>query len=1306
MNTEIPVISKFSNNYQDIIQTYCDNINRCNADLFIVMARKGVCFFDLLMDDGLICLSHNQKVISSNALDFKPSISPNSKIAVTDDIMISGTSISSIVNALLDIGVAEENIAIIVLAVDSENMKLSFTTESRIDMLHKGWSMPNADCIELSSQISNALSIFGRPYDVDFPVYNPVIVSKSDLSNLLNPNFWNIYNLTNPHQASSQIDAITLIPTQRASKMIWSRFGFKTVPFAHVKIRLYIKNIDDNSVSLQLVPFVLFYEIGYAQIDELCLGLAGTVFSDFEYTAKLRVCQFILCHKLASFFSSISQCDISLSFHNSVLTSLFGYDFANYVLNLINSKTASCECIDFQYVEAPLDLLDYSEDESNSILDSVQKLPFHNISNDGRELNIQLLQPFISWYLTRELPTRKELAKNRHNFRLDRKYIQEKTYRLDSGYSFRALNTIFADSQNCYRWPDTISIFLDRAIDMGVIVPIMFNNSFTGTVCRAFRHGEDLPFGVADKSRVLFFLQQLQKQFKAKGCEGIAHVSLEKIVVLFIQMSLRDKGVFNQFLGFRNSEVLSIRYSVHGAIATTIFPNADIPSLKYYFDAAPYWDWITNYLFKKGMIEQRSSTKNNPNQYICADAFDEYEEQFNNICNEIQVKIKKYASIFAEWYGAMHLRQRDEFKDQVIQLSTCFSVPAAAAALATELHYFYRYWIEEVQVGFQKYLERTNHDSPLQIPGMDATKVLNSAQEKYEWFEKKSYIKAISDVKKLLDAKNPYLSADWEGRWHPVVSSIRHYDPKLITRYYECYCYILICCACYELLSGGEMADKGKEHIESDAFAKIQSYREQFMRIKEKHELQMDDFDELFSFVTIDNFKLNNVEDRIQVLCRHMDRLLKYANIVVEDIQSLVSEQSLDTSVYFSNCIIVELQCSDEEKCDSIVEDTWNLLANDEHKTLINIFKLKSNVNKENYQRYGFFYAYNEDISTKMPFPMDQIIRYIHTRAETNCINNRFVVVPQLPSICRLRYSYKTNMQNGIDRFNQIVCDQVVPYFSNKKSSQIILVQKPDDSYSDSLDLIAGFTREPPVVLGYEKLNWQTLVDYSLIHCKSDCKSFPRLSTQDSGKNSVASLSYFDIDEKRVTDLVGTATVCSYKGIIIALTCMHCLSDDVEQIYAVKLKTYGYHTLYGKPASGNPDHQENAPAEQEVAVLLLYWDPECTERAYFEPGVILDMSSEYISSTTTSLSCFGYPSERGVTVRAIQYYEANDGYLEFIIADNENFKSGFSGALFFDEEQNPFAIAYSWQGNGKTHAYGIPMPLAVARAQEIVDNGE
>ena len=46
----------------------------------------------------------------------------------------------------------------------------------------------------------------------------------------------------------------------------------------------------------------------------------------------------------------------------------------------------------------------------------------------------------------------------------------------------------------------------------------------------------------------------------------------------------------------------------------------------------------------------------------------------------------------------------------------------------------------------------------------------------------------------------------------------------------------------------------------------IQEYKDQFKAVKDKHDLQIDDFNELFSFVTSGNFKIKNVTKRISKL--------------------------------------------------------------------------------------------------------------------------------------------------------------------------------------------------------------------------------------------------------------------------------------------------------------------------------------------------------------------------------------------------------------------------------------------------------
>lgn len=160
---------------------------------------------------------------------------------------------------------------------------------------------------------------------------------------------------------------------------------------------------------------------------------------------------------------------------------------------------------------------------------------------------------------------------------------------------------------------------------------------------------------------------------------------------------------------------------------------------------------------------------------------------------------------------------------------------------------------------------------------------------------------------------------------------------------------------------------------------------------------------------------------------------------------------------------------------------------------------------------------------------------------------------------------------------------------------------------------------------------------------------------------------------------------------------------DPDQIYLLNLKKYGYRPLYGKAILVDYDGADNLPAYSEIAVLDVYWDENCTQRVYFQPGVILDVSSGISSLNASRYSCFGYPSSRGLTANATMVNDANDGYIEFLIDDIASFQKGFSGALFIDDEKKPFAIAYSFQEAGCTHAYGIPISTAFQRVQDILD---
>ena len=129
---------------------------------------------------------------------------------------------------------------------------------------------------------------------------------------------------------------------------------------------------------------------------------------------------------------------------------------------------------------------------------------------------------------------------------------------------------------------------MDRAIDNGLIVPVLFEyedgNSKELCICQAYRHGEDLPYGHADKERLLYFLKQLDtymRDLNGELSESIAFVTL-KMVALFYQLGLKHGSLFNRFLGFGNDPFLQERFCVHGIVQT-------IRSNSPFSDAPPFY---------------------------------------------------------------------------------------------------------------------------------------------------------------------------------------------------------------------------------------------------------------------------------------------------------------------------------------------------------------------------------------------------------------------------------------------------------------------------------------------------------------------------------------------------------------------------------------------------------------------------------------------------------------------------------------------------------------------------------------------
>ncbi|MCI8397780.1 MAG: hypothetical protein HFF90_00005 [Oscillibacter sp.] len=106
---------------KDALKAFCHRINQSDADVFIIMAHKAVLLFYILLAQGHIDKQVEEKVIVSNlALDFDCCYLKEKKIAILDDIVISGTTIASTIDKLLSVGVRQDSIDVIAIAIDLE----------------------------------------------------------------------------------------------------------------------------------------------------------------------------------------------------------------------------------------------------------------------------------------------------------------------------------------------------------------------------------------------------------------------------------------------------------------------------------------------------------------------------------------------------------------------------------------------------------------------------------------------------------------------------------------------------------------------------------------------------------------------------------------------------------------------------------------------------------------------------------------------------------------------------------------------------------------------------------------------------------------------------------------------------------------------------------------------------------------------------------------------------------------------------------------------------------------------------------
>lgn len=526
--------SVFEKSVQDEIMDFCRRLTAAHSDIYIAMARKAAVLCDCLEELGLIHL--DGYVTSDRVLDIDEDWLAGKNITIIDDAVVSGTTLYSTIQKIKLSGV--KNISVQVLTVNEK----WFCEELLQDDAGKNYMvpiynrLPDSSCIKLCNDFVRAISLVPRPYDVDFPLYKTIIITEYELQRMLVLNNWETYDVSTTLQREHNVLNFTLLPNYYELCQITKLFGVDVTRDCIIKIRVYCRLLSaaKKQYALRISPFFIFEEMHVDTVQKIFNTIVSdhykvnaTLFTEWNSTAQLRFLHFYYSHQLACFWSYRI---------NHLLTAPFELTFSYRNLSFLfpQQYTTAVEELCKRFIKLPKEIVPIKEEE----------LRCHDAETvytaiDPISLNARLYEPFLEIYHTKELPCRELVLQYGSKVFLDDQY-RELRNRLNKGLSFQDMVRRLSDCTQYYDIKKKVSLFIDRSVDAGIIVPIIQQEG--NIVFRAYRHGEDVLFGCREELMYNKMLSLFAEY--ASPSVTITKMRVEKMIVLFSKIGLREKILY------------------------------------------------------------------------------------------------------------------------------------------------------------------------------------------------------------------------------------------------------------------------------------------------------------------------------------------------------------------------------------------------------------------------------------------------------------------------------------------------------------------------------------------------------------------------------------------------------------------------------------------------------------------------------------------------------------------------------------------------------------------------------------------
>jgi len=512
--------AQFYSRFKNELRQLTAFIEQIQPDIIIALSRKAPRLLELLQEMGHI--STNTIIITEKAIDFlSKEYFYKKRVLIFDDIVISGSTISNIVDTLHRHFSAD--IVVLSFAIDEETIALSkiennyyiISKSGKKFLLNYIIPLTRDDRFTSCHELVRSFSFLNKPYDIDFPIFYGEI--NQPINTLVNREHESCYNLTTIYHQQNNFSRYTIQSNSKQvnRSTVSSIFGAVEVIPQICKMRAYL---DGENGKISLVPMLtLGINYDYLMNNKVFKGEFSYLndvidlikwsgldrsniksmyrlvayISSYVYGESFLTRNYDQWRKEALSYPSrlLNHQDLSYLFGPSISTLLLDFLDENY----IRVKTLSNRILSPIFAGSAKEQGSQSVNNDNPMDEDREKLydiisdPIKNQIKINDCLTNQIASIFESLYYKVELPSQI----NALNFGLK----GNESKRLSLGFNYDQLKEILIrhgvfsgkDDEEDMR----LSLSIDFLVDEGIMIPIYYYNRKDGIYERCYRYGED-----------------------------------------------------------------------------------------------------------------------------------------------------------------------------------------------------------------------------------------------------------------------------------------------------------------------------------------------------------------------------------------------------------------------------------------------------------------------------------------------------------------------------------------------------------------------------------------------------------------------------------------------------------------------------------------------------------------------------------------------------------------------------------------------------------------------------------------------